>query len=158
MAEWRDVEATSALGKRLRAAELFDRGASRAEIARELGVTRTTAMRWHRKWLAGGRDGLARPGHVGRPRKLSARELSAVLRELPRSWAVERVAAELHARTGVRYHPGHLWRVLAAWGWQLDGRRPARARFADPDGHPLELNSASSRSAADRGRSGPRRA
>jgi transposase len=46
-------------------------------------------------------------------------------------WTLARVAQVLGRLTGVRYHPGHVWRVLRALGWSL--QRPARqARERDP--------------------------
>jgi transposase len=124
-------------------------------VARKLAVTRTTAMRWHRAFGLGGRDGLARRGRRGRPRKLTARELSQVLRALPRAWTVDHVALEIERRTGVHYHPGHLWRILSAWGWTRTWQRPPAAALRDPDGNPLLLSEGSSGSAA--GTAPPRR-
>ena len=39
-------------------------------------------------------------------------------------WALTRVAEVIEATTGVRYHPGHVWRVLRQMGWSR--QRPAR--------------------------------
>ena len=39
-------------------------------------------------------------------------------------WTLARVAEVIEAVTGVRYHPGHVWRVLRQMGWSR--QRPAR--------------------------------
>lgn len=134
------------LSRRRRAAELFAAGCSQARVARELGVTRTTAMRWHRVWRRDGDAGLVRPGRRGRPRKLTPGELTDVLRELPRAWSVDRVAAELERRTGVHYHPGHVWRMLEEWGWSLPKEAPPDVAITDPEGNPISIRSVSATS------------
>ena len=127
------------VSRRLRAADLFEAGWSQARVARELSVTRTTAMRWHRAWRKEGRGALARDEPAGRPRKLSRRELSEVLDSLPAGTSVDRVAELIRERTGVRYHPGHVWRVLAEWGWGRRFEPGRRARILDPDGNTIHL-------------------
>jgi len=39
-------------------------------------------------------------------------------------WTVPRIAAVIARRTGVRYHPSHVWRILQGLNWSL--QRPAR--------------------------------
>src|SRR5262245_63790834 len=39
-------------------------------------------------------------------------------------WTLPRVAAVIERRTGVRYHPGHVWYLLRRLNWSL--QRPAR--------------------------------
>jgi transposase len=73
---------TAARQRRLRAAHLFQQGHPQAEIARRLGVSRQTASRWHARWLAGGRAGLAGPGRWGRPSRLTDRDWRRVERAL----------------------------------------------------------------------------
>lgn len=127
----------SPLARRLRAAKLFEQGWTQARVARELGVARTTAMRWQRAWGKEGRQGLARSEQAGRPRKLAAEELSRVLASLPDGSSPERVANAIEQETGVRYHPGHLWRVLKAWGWSQRFDWGERIELTDPDGNEL---------------------
>jgi transposase len=123
------------LRRRLAAADLFAKGWSRAAVARELGVSRMTATRWRRAWKRGE---LARVERPGRPRKLDGAALAAALAGIPRTWSVDRVAEVLEQRTGVRYHPGHLWRVLKTWGWGA-APKPRPVPFTDPDGNALLL-------------------
>jgi transposase len=39
-------------------------------------------------------------------------------------WTLQRVADVIAQRTGVVYHPGHVWRLLRYMGWSR--QRPAR--------------------------------
>ncbi|MEM7205706.1 MAG: helix-turn-helix domain-containing protein [Planctomycetota bacterium] len=133
------MHGSSPTSRRLRAAELFARGWAQADVARALGVTRTTAMRWHQAWRRDGPQGLVRSRRRGRPRKLTSRELTAVLDTLPRTWPIDRVARELEARTGVHYHPGHVWRILKRWGWSQRWDPTPAVQLRDPDGNLLSL-------------------
>jgi transposase len=135
------VRRSSALRKRrIEAAKLFDGGATQADVARRLGVSRVSAMRWYRTWRKSGRQGLGKAETLGRPRRLTATQLErieAVLLRGPQTqgystelWTLPRVAAIVERVSGVRYHPGHVWRVLRGLGWSL--QRPSlRARERD---------------------------
>lgn len=85
------------------------------------------------------------PGRRGRPRKLSGRAITEVLATLPRSWPVDRIARELEARTGVRYHPGHVWRILARWGWARSWQPAPAVELCDPDGNVVRITAGAGR-------------
>jgi transposase len=121
--------------RRLRAADLFAKGTvSQADIGRELGVSHQTVSDWHEKWQAGGRAALKSAGRAGRPPLVTSAQLARVERALERGpkangfptemWTLVRVAEVIEAVTSVRYHPGHVWRVLRQMGWSR--QRPAR--------------------------------
>lgn len=119
--------------RRLRAAEMFAKGATQADVARELGVSRPTALEWHRKWSDGGKKALA-AGRPGRPRLLDASDVARVVKALRKGpvangfptemWTLPRVAEVIETVTGVHYHPGHVWYILRDMGWSR--QRPAR--------------------------------
>jgi transposase len=51
-------------------------------------------------------------------------------------WTLPRIAAVIERTTGVHYHPGHVWKILAALEWSL--QRPARrARERNDEGRRL---------------------
>src|SRR5665213_1831308 len=139
----RDFAAMEA--RRMRAADLFAKGISQADIGRELEVSHQTVSDWHEKWVAGGKKTLKRVGQPGRPRKVSESELAKVERALqkgPRAngfptelWTLARVADVIEKVTGVKYHPGHVWRVLRQMGWSR--QRPAR-RATERDDEAIE--------------------
>jgi len=121
--------------RRMRAADHFAKGElSQAEIARRLGVSHQTVSDWHEKWKVGGKKALKAAGRAGRPPKLTESDLAKVDKALRRGakangyptdlWTLARVAEVIEAETGVRYHPGHVWRVLRLMGWSR--QRPAR--------------------------------
>ena len=120
--------------RRLRAARLFAQGASQAKVARALGVSAQTASRWHARWQQGGTRALRAPARQGRPPKLTpvqARQLERALLKGARGqgfdeelWTLRRVAEVIWRLAGVRYHPGHVWRILRGLGWSV--QRPVR--------------------------------
>lgn len=128
------VRAVALRERRSKAAKLFAAGATQAEVARRLGVSRVSAMRWYRAWRKGGAAALAVARPLGRPARLSGDQLKRVEQLLLRGasahgystdlWTLPRMAAVIERETGERYHPGHVWRVLRGLGWSL--QRPAR--------------------------------
>jgi transposase len=124
----------------MRAARMFERGATQAEVARRLQVSRQSAMRWERDFRKGGRGALEGPHRAGRKPKLTARELSSVEQALLRGpqaagyrtelWTLPRIAAVIERTTGVDYHPGHVWRLLHQLGWSRQ-KPTTRARERD---------------------------
>ncbi len=81
---------------RLEAAELFAAGIEPPQVALRLRVSRNSAYRWRRAWVAGGTSALASKGPSGSPCRLSRRQL-------------ERLAAALEAGPAV-------------YGWEQDQR------------------------------------
>ena len=128
--------------RRMEAARLFAEGRTQAEVARELKVTRTTALRWARALKKSGVGGLRGAGRAGRKPRLSSEQLQRVdeaLRRGPTSWGYDselwtlpRVAIVIRKVTRTEYHPGHVWRVLRRLGWSLQ-RPTTRARERDED-------------------------
>jgi transposase len=126
--------------RRLEAARLFAHGATQAEVAHTFGVSAQAASIWYRRWRQGGEQALRAAGRAGRRPRLSQAELEAVdqaLRKGPAAfgfdtdlWTLDRIAAVIERLTGVRFHPGHVWRLLRGLGWSL--QRPAR-RAAERD-------------------------
>jgi transposase len=135
----RDFAAMEA--RRMRAADLFAKKATQAEIARELGVAHQTVSDWHDQWLVGGKRALKRVGKPGRPPKVTAHDLAKVEKALERGprangfatdlWTLARVAEVIETVTGIQYHPGHVWRVLRQMGWSR--QRPARQAIERDD-------------------------
>ena len=129
----------------MRAADLFTKGVSQADIARELEVSHQTVSDWHKQWLVGGKQALKRTGEPGRPRKVTDADLAKVERALEQGpkangyptdlWTLARVAEVIEKTTGVNYHPGHVWKVLRRMGWSR--QRPAR-RAAERDDEAIE--------------------
>lgn len=136
----RDFQALE--NRRKQAAKLFRAGEILASVARALKVSRQSVSRWYQQWRQGGATALQGAGRAGRKPKLDPQQRRRVewaLRQGARShgfgtdlWTLPRVAVVIERVTGVRYHPGHVWRILGAMGWSL--QRPARrARERDEE-------------------------
>ncbi len=121
--------------RRRQAARLFAAGQeTQGAIARRLGVSRQSVLRWYRAWRQGGRAALRAAGRAGRKPRLTPEQLAGVeaaLRQGPRAhgfrtnlWTLPRVAHLIQRWTGVHYHPGHVWRLLGTLHWTL--QRPAK--------------------------------
>jgi len=108
--------------RRQKAAQLFDRGLGAPEVARHLGVARQVGYRWKKTWQKGGVTALASKGRTGPKPKLDATQTHQVVTALlegpvaqgykTQLWTLPRVAALIEKLTGVRYHPGHVWKLL----------------------------------------------
>ena len=133
--------------RRRRAARLFAAGKrSQAEIARELHISRQSVSRWFEAWRQDNPDWIRGAGRAGRRPKLDGaqfRQVDEALRQGAQAhgfgtdlWTLPRVAAVIERVTGVHYHPGHVWKLLAALEWSL--QRPARrARERNEEGRRL---------------------
>ena len=126
--------------RRMQAARWFEKGETQSAVARRLDVSRTTAMRWAQAWDRQGPEGLRAAGRAGRKPRLSEEQLQQVEEVLlggPRGsgypteyWTLPRVAEVIEQLTRVRYHPGHVWRVLRKLGWSRQ-KPTTRARERD---------------------------
>lgn len=121
--------------RRRTAARLFAAGRlSQAEIARELHVSRQSVSRWYEAWRSDQPRWIGGSGRAGRRPRLDEAQFEQVDEALRRGapahgfstdlWTLPRIAAVIERITGVHYHPGHVWRILAAMEWSL--QRPAR--------------------------------
>lgn len=133
-ADWRE-------GRRLRAWELHEQGWSQSQIAVALGVTSGAVCQWMRRAREGGGPQALRkrkaPG--GQPR-LSAEQQAQILAWLREGaeahgfrgdlWSRTRVAVLIKRMLGIRYHPGHVSKLLQAWGWSSQ-KPERRARQRD---------------------------
>lgn len=116
--------------RRKLAARLFAKGdISQADVSRRLQVSRMSVSRWYRQWEHSGLEALNAAPRAGRKPLVNARQLQRVqtaLRKGARAhdfpadhWTLSRVAAVIERLTGVRYHPGHVWKVLGALNWTV---------------------------------------
>jgi transposase len=121
--------------RRLRAADMFRRGKSQAEVAHALGVSPQSAPRWYALWRDGGRKALLGAGRAGRLPRLSDEQLADVVEALktgPRAngfptdlWTLKRLADVIESVTKVRYGTSQTWQILRErLGWSR--QRPAR--------------------------------
>jgi transposase len=126
--------------RRFLAAKLLQRGVPQAKVAQRVGVQRQSVSRWAQQLAQGGRKALKKAGRAGRKPRLKTADLRRIeqgLKHGPQAlgygtdlWTSGRVAHLIEAECGVRYHPGHVWRILRQLGWSCQR----------PTGRALERN------------------
>jgi transposase len=128
--------------RRVRGARLLQQGERPAEVARRVGVSRQSVMRWQRRLEAEGFGPLAQIGKPGRRRQLSDAQLQELAQLLKTGaiaggyanelWTLPRIAALIDARFGVRLSTVAVWKTLRHMGWSV--QRPAgQARQRDEE-------------------------
>jgi transposase len=121
--------------RRERAARLFAAGKLiLAAIARELKVTRQSVSRWYEAWRQHQSGWVRGARRAGRKPKLDVQQFRKIDRCLRQGaqahgfgtdlWTLPRVATVIERVTGVKFHPGHVWKLLRAMDWSL--QRPAK--------------------------------
>jgi transposase len=113
--------------RRIQAAKLLKKGIHEAEVARRVGVHRQSVNRWARQLSESGMSGLKKAGRVGRKSRLTEADLDNIREALKRGpqalgyetglWTAWRVADLIERECGVKYHSGHVWKVLKLLGW-----------------------------------------
>ena len=134
----RDFEALER--RRLEGLKLLRQGLNQSEVARRVKVCSQTVSRWARTVAERGEKALKAAGRAGRLPLLDFRQrqhLVSLLLEGPEKlgyetplWTYPRVADLIEREFGVRYHAGHVWKVLRQLNWS-----PQR-----PKGRALERN------------------
>jgi len=123
--------------RRFQAIQLFERGLSQSEIARQLRVVRQSVARWVHEYRAEGKAALRQAGRAGRKPRLNEQQRQRLEKLLLRGpehigyetplWTCPRVAHLIEQEFKVRYHEGHVWRILDGLGWSPQ-RPEGRAR------------------------------
>lgn len=112
---------------RVKAGKLFQKGISRAEVARRLNTTPAAVNYWHKAWKTQGVQGLKSKGHPGFPSKLTEDKRAvfkwAILKG-PQAygfetnlWTLYRLAAVMKKTTGVRFGHNHTREVVRSLGF-----------------------------------------
>ncbi len=127
--------------RRLQAGRMLRRGSlSKAEIARQLDVSRMAVTRWATQLAKGGLRRLRRRKRSGRPPKLHREQRKILRRLLKRGakafgfpsdrWTLHRIQQVIARELHVVYHPNYVARVLDRMGWSLQVPLP-RAKERD---------------------------
>ena len=126
--------------RRRHAVELMNSGESHTQIARILGVGRTSLYRW-RAMLTKGDDGLCSIPQLGPARELDSTQLHELEYYLGQGakahgwhnelWTSRRVATLIQQRFGVTYHEGHVRKLLKNLLHWTSQKPECRARERD---------------------------
>jgi len=120
--------------RRLRAWELAQQDWPVGKIAEALGVTHGAVSQWLTRARRHGEVSLRDRPRPGRVPRLTPEQQARVPALLARGapawgfrgdrWTRARVAEVIRRQFGVQYHPAHISRLLARWGWTV--QKPQR--------------------------------
>jgi transposase len=123
--------------RRLRAGRLLQRGVAQAEVARRVGVTRTTVSQWNAQLEAGGMEAL-KSRRRGRPSGLDDAQRGELMRALRAGalaegfatdlWTLPRVGELIKRRFTRSYSESQVWRILVSLGFSCQRPSGPRAR------------------------------
>lgn len=124
------------------AAKLLQEGKGIREVARLVGASPSAVHGWKQALDQGGSAALKSRPHPGRPAGLTPeqrKELEQTLLAGPLTagfptdlWTLARVAQVIERHFGVKYHPGHVWKILRAMDWSPQ-KPERRARERDEE-------------------------
>ena len=128
--------------RRWRGIALLDQGHTQADVARQLGVSRSAVSQWANVRRQRGDDALRAKPHPGAPPKLHKRQLArleTMLLQGPRKhgwatelWTLPRVVELIERKFGVTYDQSGVWHVLRRMGWSAQ-KPERRARERDEE-------------------------
>ena len=120
--------------RRLRGGRLLRKGVAQVEVARQLGVAKSTVSGWAKRVDSGGLDALRSVRGLGRPPGLDLEqrdELAQALKAGAMShgfptelWTLPRVGRLITSQFGLRYSEPQVWRILRAMGFSP--QRPSK--------------------------------
>lgn len=113
--------------RRFEAIRQYQKGVTQSQIARDLRVARQTVVRWVSQYRRDGKQSLRKAGRAGRMPLLDSvqlAQLNLMLLAGPEEfgfstplWTCPRVAQVIEVEFGVKYHPGHVWKLLDGMGF-----------------------------------------
>ena len=125
--------------RRFAAVKLLAQSLNNSEVGRRLKVSNQAVSQWAKLLDGQGEKGLRQAGRAGRLPRLGSAEKARLEKRLEQGperlgyetslWTSERVAQMIREEFGVRYHPGHVWKILVSLGWSCQrpvGRALAR--------------------------------
>ena len=131
----KELEQRRKRGMRLLAADVWP-----AEVARRVGVSRQSVLRWSKLHAKGGMAALQRPKRFGRPPKLDDAQRAELIKALKAGamaagftselWTLPRIGMLIKERFGVEFSQSSVWRTLQQLGWSVQ-RPTGRARERD---------------------------
>jgi len=113
--------------RRFEALKLLQQGYNQSEVSRRVKVCSQTVSRWAGTVAEEGERALAAVGRAGRRPLLDERQRERLVARLLQGpeklgyqtplWTCDRVGHLIEEEFGVRYHSGHVWKVLRQLNW-----------------------------------------
>jgi transposase len=113
--------------RRFEALKLLKQGYNQSEVSRRVKVCSQTVSRWARTVAEEGERALEAVGRAGRKPLLDEKQRERLVARLLQGperlgyetplWTCTRVAHLNQEEFGVRYHAGHVWKVLRQLNW-----------------------------------------
>jgi transposase len=113
--------------RRAKAAVLFKKGVSHAEISRHLSVTPAAVTQWRRAYAHGGRKALLSKGPSGFPSKITPEKRARFKREILKGplshgyptnlWTLPRLGALLTKIVRVKFSDAWVWNIVRELGF-----------------------------------------
>src|SRR5665213_591828 len=126
------------VAKRLQAVVLNAEGQTSGELARILKAPRSKVSEWLQRYQTDGVDGLLEGYRSGRPAELTdtqQHQLADIVDSGPAAygldngiWTSPMLAWVIEEEFGIQYHPGHVRKLLHAWGFSVQRPRRVLAR------------------------------
>src|SRR5947209_1984912 len=126
------------VAKRLRAVLLNSAGYTSGELGELLQAPRSKVSEWLQRYQSDGVEGLLEGYRSGRPSELTHKQqqqLGDILDSGPVAygldngiWTSPMIAWVIEEEFGVQYHPGHVRKLLPAWGFSVQRPRRILAR------------------------------
>jgi transposase len=120
--------------RRRQAIQLLKAGKNLSAVASAISSSVSSVFRWYQAYQTKGLKGLQPQPTPGRPPKLTKAQrgkLEKLLLKGPLAagyrtdmWTLQRVAEVIDRQFGIRYHPSHVWKLLASMKWSC--QKPER--------------------------------
>jgi transposase len=120
--------------RRLRAGRLLLKGNPQVEVARRVGVAKSTVSGWAKRVSEGGLEALRSDATLGRPAGMSMEQRAELVQALKAGamahgfptelWTLPRIGRLIDDKFGLRYSEPHVWRILRSLGFS--SQRPSK--------------------------------
>lgn len=127
--------------QREQAGALFSKNMVQADVARQVGVSKSTICRWYKDWESRNKTEVGPAGRRGGVCRLSLAQLEQLKKELLRGpkahghstelWTLARIAALIEKVFGVGYRTGSVWYLMRQIGFSA--QKPVKRGFERDD-------------------------
>ncbi len=105
---------------------MLDNGMTQQEVASIANISQGSISLWRKSFSKKGDNGLQRKNIPGRPMKISGNQLRKIIFLLAKGpesfgyqnnlWTLKRISKMIEQELGVKYHVGHVWKILRKLG------------------------------------------